>query len=161
MKAGPVIQKTLAPSCTSNATFAGSCTTATLSPGAVCPFFDPRWLRAYPNRRNRCRQFGHGQRERTGAYTEYARMIRYAPPAGCPGILFATLPISLSGEATNMTEQTTTLKRTLGSFRLWGLPLGWLFPESILAGATAGPGRDAGLYDRRAGHRRDVLRLYF
>ena len=59
-----------------------------------------------------------------------------------------------------MTEQTTTLQRTLGSFRLWGSPLGPVISESILAGAGWSQA-DAGLYDRRAGHRAMYLRLIF
>ncbi|RKR63954.1 hypothetical protein C7387_0630 [Yokenella regensburgei] len=35
-------------------------------------------LRTYPIRRNRRRQFGHGQRGKTGAYTKYVRILSTA-----------------------------------------------------------------------------------
>ncbi len=61
-----------------------------------------------------------------------------------------------------MTEQTTTLKRTLGSFRLWGIAVGLVISGGVLRlelRLVAG-GHD-GVYGRRPGGRRHVLRLYF
>ncbi len=61
-----------------------------------------------------------------------------------------------------MTEQTTTLKRTLGSFRLWGIAVGLVISGGVLRlELRLVAGGQRWVYGRRPGGRRDVLRLYF
>ncbi len=61
-----------------------------------------------------------------------------------------------------MNTETTTLKRTLGSFRLWGIAVGLVISGGVFwLELRLVTGRDARFFDCRPADRRHVLRLYF